>query len=193
MMSIGFDPVNAALRADAAFGLLRRLVWHSRLDVSFEEDNTYLDRPTDRHPGNRAVYLHLTCRNLSHFVYASGCRAYLRRFSIQNAKSVFTDHPGIVGPVLLRWASTPTTGALANQPMELDPRGSHRIDLGYVLKDDPRFRFYFPPDYTGAVQVLEPGNYQFWVEVRAANSLPLRKRRLFNLDTTGGLPVVRSV
>lgn len=169
-------------QAIGAAALLARLVWHARLDVLFDPDQTYRVAGNSKHPGKAVTYVHLVCVNASWFVTGTGCLLYLKRLWWGDSHGRFIEHPGFVGPVLMRWANTPDTGPLANQPMEMEPRGERRVDLGYTVHGEQEFRLYIPEDYTGVVRALEPGSYRLQVAVRATNSFPRRVNRWFSLE-----------
>jgi hypothetical protein len=173
------DPFTLAGQADQAFGILRRIFWHPKLDLTFPDAETYRVAGRASHPGRRATYVHLVCVNRSWFVHALNCRASLKALWRLAPSGGWEEHRGFVGPVLMRWANTPETGGLANAPLELDPMSSRRLDLGYTLDGEPTFNLYIPSEYTGVVRRLVPGVYLVLVEAKASNALPRHVRRYF--------------
>lgn len=187
-----FNPLSLIDQGLTVFKLIRSLVWHASLDLSFDADRTFHDAKRATHPGRTARYVHLICTNRSR-VRAVGCSVHLMGVWQGTSRAHLATHPDFEGSILMRWAKTPESGPLANTPVDIDGNSTRRVDLGFTLNDDARFHLYLPPEYTGVPHTLDPGQYQFDVEVRAMNSRPRRVKRRFELivEARGALTITR--
>lgn len=174
------DPFSIGREAEHVAGLFFRLLWHARQKLLYDHSRTLTEAKIKDFPGRTAHYLHLICKNVSWFVRAKGCQAFLLQVMVFSG-SQWRNLDTFVGPVPLHWANTPN-GDYEYLSTEIDPRKDKRLDIGFVLSGETSFHLYIPKAWTGVIRILPPGQYRILIRCGAANAVPRETKMWFEFS-----------